>query len=318
MSQLTEKFCNVVGLECKSTSTEYRWRLASFESFLKQKYGIGIDSFFDSKFNVYEVLGGYHAYLREKGLAKSTISSRIATAKTFLEFNDVPISNTIFRLKVRPPKRHKPDKTPLTKEDVRNIILACKDTRLQTYVLFLATTGCRATEALSIRYKDINWDTRTVMLRAAYTKTKHQRFVFLTNECIKHLKIWKDYRERNRRIIHDKRIDKVTKPFKPHELFFTTGRFQDEEVTDPNSLYHTLVVDFRAVTDRNGFSERYENKGKRHKISFHSLRTFVKSTISDLGHGDYSEWFLGHDVSTYYSKTEKEKRQIFDNITPSL
>src|SRR5438093_6044459 len=246
MSQLTESFCDMVGLESKSTSQEYKWRLASLEAFVKQRYGIEVDSFFGSSFDVYEVLAGYHAHLKEQGLAKSTISARIATAKTFFEYNNVPISNTIFRLKVRPPKRQKPDKQGLSKHDVRNIILACKDTRLQSYVLLLAATGMRATEALSIRYKDIDFENRTVMLRAAFTKTKKQRFVFLTEECIKHLNIWKEHRERVRRIMHNGKITKVAKPFKAHELFFGTGR--SREVTDPNHLYHTLVVDFRAIT----------------------------------------------------------------------
>ena len=52
------------------------------------------------------------------------------------------------------------------------------------------------------------------------------------------------------------------------------------------------------------------------EITFHSFRQFVKSTISDLGYGDYSEWFIGHSGSTYYRKTDKEKAEIFAKIEP--
>ena len=37
----------------------------------------------------------------------------------------------------------------------------------------------------------------------------------------------------------------------------------------------------------------------RRKITLHSFRRFVKTTISDLGYADYSEWFIGHAGSTY-------------------
>lgn len=58
---------------------------------------------------------------------------------------------------------------------------------------------------------------------------------------------------------------------------------------------------------------------RRRKISFHSFRRFVKSTISDLGYCDYSEWFIGHKGSTYYRKSDKEKYQLFkDKIEPYL
>lgn len=44
----------------------------------------------------------------------------------------------------------------------------------------------------------------------------------------------------------------------------------------------------------------------------------MKTTISDLGYGDFSEYFIGHSGSTYYRKTEKEKTQLFRKIEPHL
>ena len=44
----------------------------------------------------------------------------------------------------------------------------------------------------------------------------------------------------------------------------------------------------------------------------------MKSTISDLGFGEYSEDFIGRDASTYYRKTVKEKAEIFTKIEPYL
>ena len=57
---------------------------------------------------------------------------------------------------------------------------------------------------------------------------------------------------------------------------------------------------------------------RRRKITLHSFRRFVKSTISDLGYGDYSEWFIGHSGSTYWRKKDSEKAELFRKIEPYL
>ena len=45
----------------------------------------------------------------------------------------------------------------------------------------------------------------------------------------------------------------------------------------------------------------------------------MKSTISDLGYSDFSEYYIGHSsVSTYYRKTDKEKIELFRKIEPHL
>jgi hypothetical protein len=44
----------------------------------------------------------------------------------------------------------------------------------------------------------------------------------------------------------------------------------------------------------------------------------VKTTISDLGYSDYSEWFIGHSGSTYWTKKDSEKSELFRKIEPYL
>ena len=61
-----------------------------------------------------------------------------------------------------------------------------------------------------------------------------------------------------------------------------------------------------------------DSKKRRRKITLHSFRRFVKSTISNLGYGDYSEWYIGHVGSTYYRVSDKEKAQLFKKIDPHL
>ncbi len=67
-----------------------------------------------------------------------------------------------------------------------------------------------------------------------------------------------------------------------------------------------------------GNGEREDSNERRRQITFQSFRRFVKTTISDLGYVDYSEYFIGHSGSTYWRKKESEKAEIFKKIEPYL
>jgi integrase len=150
----------------KSTAIIYRDHLKPFESFATNRYDLDLDSLviniLEGKYNVYSILSEFASYLQDlnynRPLSSLTLRNRIKAVKNFLEFNDVEISDNKFKLKVRLPRAIKKNKEALTKDDVRDIILACSDARLKTYLMCLAATGMRAVEALSIRLKDINFD----------------------------------------------------------------------------------------------------------------------------------------------------------------
>lgn len=81
---------------------------------------------------------------------------------------------------VHTPTMHKvirKSKEALNKQDIINILNSCADIRLKTYVMLLAATVMRATEALSIRIKDIDFKASPVkvFVRGEYTKTKVDR-----------------------------------------------------------------------------------------------------------------------------------------------
>ena len=50
---------------------------------------------------------------------------------------------------------------------------------------------------------------------------------------------------------------------------------------------------------------------KRRKITIHSLRRFVKTVISEQAGQDYSEYFLGHSKSPYWTMKEAKRREIY-------
>jgi hypothetical protein len=85
-----------------------------------------------------------------------------------------------------------------------------------------------------------------------------------------------------------------------------------------DSLYDDLGGSFANTLDRSGKGEKEDGNQRRRKITLHSLRRFVKTTISDLGYADFSEWFIGHSGSTYWTKKDSEKAEIFRKIEPYL
>jgi hypothetical protein len=95
--------------------------------------------------------------------------------------------------------------------------------------------------------------------------------------------------------------------------------YQNTKTPVPINLYIDFRDSFGKTLDRMNKGDREEgSNGRRRQITLHSFRRFVKSTISDLGYGDYSEWFIGHSGSTYYRKTDKEKAEVFAKIEPYL
>lgn len=88
--------------------------------------------------------------------------------------------------------------------------------------------------------------------------------------------------------------------------------YQNTKTPAPISLYGDLARSFGKTLDRMNKGGREDGSNERRRaITLHSFRRFVKTTISDLGYGDYSEWFIGHSGSTYWRKKESEKAELF-------
>jgi integrase len=312
----------------KSTAYEYYSRLSNFETFISSEYRISIDNLIDTiqegLYDPYTILSNYCGFLQNNGeISVSTLSQRVVTAKNFLEYCDVDISPRKFKIKVRLPKSVRKSKEALSKDDVIEILNSCTDIRIKTYVLFLSSTGCRAVEALSIRYVDLNLDVEPakVLIRGEYTKTRVDRLVFVTAETAKQLKLWLEYEHRTRRVCYkDKETGKTVTEYRtptqdPNGLIFSIYPKKVRPI--PGHMYGEFRAAFAKTLDRMGKGS-FEDNNRRRKITLHSFRRFVKSTISDLGYGDYSEFFIGHSGSTYYRKTDKEKAEIFAKIEPYL
>jgi integrase len=311
----------------KRTAYEYYIRLMNFQNFITIDCKTTLDNLIirirEEHEDPYDVLSNYIVYLQNHHhISSGTLKARIITAKNFLEYYDVDISPRKFKLKVKMPKVIRKSKEALSKENVIDILNACSDIRLKTYVMLLAATGFRAVEALSIRIKDLHLETHPakVFVRGEYTKTRTDRYVFLTKEVMVQLKQWLEYKYRTRRVCYKdnqtggKIVTEYRTPErKDNDLVF--GVYQDRENPIPKMMYYELAKSFGKTLDRMAKGTREEaSNDRRRQITLHSFRRFVKTTISDLGYSDYSEYFIGHSGSTYWQKKDSEKAELFNKI----
>ena len=166
----------------RSTARVYKIRLNNFDTFSVREYAPGIDNLvpliISGNVDPYQLLNKYVSYLQlYHNLSPLSLKQEVITAKNLLEYYDVDISPRKFKLKVKLQKVIRKNKQALSKEDAINILNSCSDIRLKTYAMLLAATGMRAVEALSIRIKDLDFESSPtqVFLRGEFTKTRVER-----------------------------------------------------------------------------------------------------------------------------------------------
>ena len=151
--------------------------------------------------------------------------------------------------------------------------------------------------------------------------------MFLTEEITQQLTSWLAYKYRKRRVCHNwnnehdvNRMKTVTEyripDKKENDLVFAV--YQNKKMPNPDGIYDDIAKSFAKTLDRMGRGQREDGNENRRQITLHSFRRFVKTTISDLGYADYSEYFIGHSGSTYWRKKDSEKAEIFRKIEPYL
>jgi integrase len=274
----------------------YLTGLVHFDNFLSPRHTIEsvLKPLLEGQLNVYELLDSFVSNQMSK-LSIKTTRLNLAVMKSYFGFHDIDIIPSKFQRKVTLPKIHKEKEQPIDVSDIRKILLACNNRRLKAYVLILASGGMRAVEALAIRLKDIDCSVNPtkIHIRKEYAKTRVARDIYVSEEATQYLKSWLDWKYRNGRLKTD------------DDLVFGVGRS-----TDPRSLYTEVAQEFANLLEIAGYSERKEDSS-RHKITIHSMRRFVDSTITDLTGKDYAEWFLGHADNSYYTKKESDRHEIY-------
>ena len=305
-------FLDSISRNSSSSEKSYLNALVCFQEYLSKSeilrhYSIEtvLTPLFKQEINLYELIDGYVSFLMSLGLSVYSIKLYVGGLRSFLAYHDIDVVPSKFKRKVKMPKAYREDEIALDVQDIRNILLVCNNRRLKTYILVLASGGFRAVEALAIRLKDIDFTSSPtkIHVRKEFSKTRVARDVYISDEATKYLKDWMDWKYRDKG-------SEWTKTAKLDDLVFSA--YKIKEGSDPRRLYIKIVNEFQKLLSIAKMDERKENGlGRRRKITLHSLRRFVKTVISDQVGQDYSEWFLGHAKSPYYTKKEIDRREIY-------
>ena len=303
-----DSFLGSIARNSKHSESSYLNALTHFQNFLSDKYPkYTVETIFEplrkTEFGVYEILDSFVSFLMNRKLSVRSIRLYLTGLRSYFAYYDIDVIPSKFKRKVKMPKVYREDEEPLDASDVRKLLLSCNNRRLKGYLLVLASGGLRAVEALAIRLKDVDFSgsPTKIHIRKEYVKTKISRDIYISDEATQYLKQWIEWKYRDKG-------DNRTKTPKPDDLVFSTYTVRSE--ANPNYLYIKVMVEYEKLLTVAKMDERKEGMQRR-KITLHSLRRFVKTVISNQINQDYSEWFLGHSKSPYYTVKEPERREIY-------
>ncbi len=292
----------------------------------------------------YEVLSQYASWLKRNRLDtdknnERTVRFKLSWARTLCETNFIAISPTIFRQQVKTPKPTEPETSPIDKKAVTAIITALEDIRLQTYVMFLASMGWRATESLSITLANLeglnvqtlkfNDSPVFVNMSGKTAKTRKGKRRQITNEIKAKIEKLLAYNYRPRILNQfDKKKNrwnhiKVKPIAKPTDKLFapyhTDVEIRQQDTTSKkylDNLYLSTAKRFRQATNRLGIE--YEESGKRRKVTLHTFRRFVYTQCERAVGSGYAKYHTGRKTHEYSKSTDEEVAEDFASVEPYL
>ena len=305
-----KSFLDSVARNSNNTKRNYETGITYFYTFLSEKHSLYtpetvLKPLTNNEINLYELFEAFIDFLGSTGLSVPSIRFYVTALRSYFAYHDLDVIPSKFKRKVRMPKLYREDEQPIDSDDIRKILLACNNRRLKSYLLVLASGGMRAVEALAIRIKDCDFSVSPtkIHIRKEYAKTRVARDIYISDEGTQYLKQWIDWKYRNKG-------NEWTKNKDPDDLVFCVYNTINEP--DPRHLYSRIITEFQKLLTVVGLDERKkEGRKLRRKVTLHSLRRHAKGVISNQVNQDYSEWFLGHSKSPYYTLKDANKREIY-------
>ena len=297
-----KQFLEGIERNSKSSKASYAVALSRFQNFLDTKnYTLKsiIKPLANEKINVYTLLNEFLTHLLKNNgkLSAKSVKAYMAAVKSYLQNQeeDIDIVPAKFKKKVKMPKIYRTKEEAIDAADIRDILLHCNNRRLKPYLCMLGSGAMRTIEGCSSRWIDVHFDENPtrVDIREEYTKTKEGRYTFISDEATKFLNEWKAWKYRERK-------------FEKDDLIFP----YDNEIKSVSYIYTTLWREFNKILTVVNRDRRKDNS-RRRKITLNSFRRFAKTVASDQVSTDFSEWFLGHTDSSYWTKKAPELREIY-------
>jgi integrase len=336
-SKTIVKYIEAKTIQDKNTGMTYKTRMQSFAQFVYKRYDKTlVDDFLEQikagKYDPYDILTEYSGFLRnerpsESKLTANVIRARVKTARKFFRFNKIVVTVEDFNELVPLPRKEQRSKKGIDKTAVARYLNACKNIQLKTALHVMASNGPRPIELCAVRECDVNLNSNpaTITYTAEYSKMRVARTRPLTREAANQLRLWDKFKYRTRWTTvkgeeNGESVRRFAAPKRnPYNLLLSMPHLNDEKAT-PDGLYDFLSGAFAELIDildgdtGNDGSSNSRKVGERRKVTLKTFRDFVKSTISDLGYSDFSEWMIGHAGSTYYQKSERERMELFGKL----
>ena len=222
----------------------------------------------------------------------SPLSSRyyLGHIMTWFRVNGVTVSESKFKREIRWNKVHKELKHTPGRGEIQQIINNSSKFEYRLVYHIAVATGARQSEILGLRKMDIDLSNEipSVHFLAENTKTKQERYSFLTPECADILK--KYYLSEN---------------IQPGEHIFKIN-------------CKALQVQFHNLRKRIGQTEKYTTGTA--KLSIHRLRAYTKRQLSRNVSDDFAHLILGHagNLATYDGDNIEALRRDYALAVPDL
>jgi integrase len=311
-----QKFLESIARSSFQTMKVYKIGLSYFQTFLNDTQGVYnnleliLEPLIKNEINVYSLMDDFVSYIlnhtKNVTLSSNSLNVYLAAVRSYFAYYDIDIVAAKFKRRVKIPKFCREDELAIDASDIRRILLSCNNRRLKSYLLVLSSGGMRAIEALAIRNKDIDFDATLtkIHIRKEFTKTGVARDIYISGEATMFLKQWLDWKYQT------SRKDKLSPPYPPEELVFYARNYNMDRAT-PHGIYQRVVMEFQKLLKVVEMDQRKDGLQRRRKITLHSLRRHTKTIISTQVGQDYSEWFLGHAKSPYWTMKEAQKSEIY-------
>jgi len=275
--------------------------LRAFDRVFGESAEVVIDRVKRGEFDPYQVFDRFAAELDRSGLSSHSINGYVNRMRQYFAYNDVVLDKSVFRVKVGLPRVVGPDDRAPTVEEIRQM-LAWGKLRTKVLILVLASSGMRLGEAIRLKVKDIDFNSRPVKVRLSpkvASKTGEPRTVYISDEAAEYLRRYLSHRISN------------------GEAWVFPSEADENRHMSEDRAWRTIIE----CVEKAGLGKEKETTihGRR-RIHPHSFRKFFFSKVVGIIGETAAHAMMGHGsyLKTYYKRTEEERARDYLKCIPHL
>jgi len=242
---------------------------------------------------LYGMLQDWINWSEKIGRGNYTIRTTFSNLRKYLFHLGIKTHDQDIKEHLRFGKRKREEKHPLSQKVYRQIILGhARNPRYQALFLVLGSSGMRIGEAINLRKKDLDVNSKRIKVTINDSKTSLGRTTYVSNEA-------KEY------------LTPLLEKLNPEDYIFA----RKGQKIHAQSVRHSL----NRLLDRLGINDKYQINRYR-KITSHSFRAYF-FTKAARKHGDnYAHKIVGHGgyLMQYDRMTEEEKLGMYIELEPEL